>query len=59
MFVEPCRTSVVGRVRKALHALALIILIVTFALLMALAACETASARPDIRCLVVVTGGAS
>ncbi|MBR3325861.1 MAG: hypothetical protein IKG22_00870 [Atopobiaceae bacterium] len=59
MLAEPCRTSAEGRVRRALQALALIILIVTFALLVAMAACETASLRPNIRCLVIVAGGAS
>ena len=59
MLAEPCRTSAGDRARKALQALVLIILIVLFASLVALAAFETASFRPDIRCLVVVTGGAS
>ena len=59
MLAEPCRTSAEGRVRRALQALALITLIVTFALLVAMAACETASLRPDIRCLAIVVGGAS
>ena len=59
MLAEPCRTSAEGRVRSALQALALITLIVTVALLVAMAACETASLRPNIRCLVIVAGGAS
>ena len=42
-----------------LQALALITLIVTFVLLVAMAACEIASFRPNIRCLVIMAGDAS
>ena len=59
MLAEPCRTSAGGLVRRALQALGLITLIVTFTLLVAMAACETTSLRPNIRCLVIVAGGAS
>ncbi len=59
MLAEPCRASAESRVRRTLQALALITLIVTFTLLVAMAACETASLRPNIRCLVIVAGGAS
>ena len=59
MLAEPCRTSAEIQVRRTLQALALITLIVTFALLVVMAACETTSLRPNIRCLVIVVGGAS
>lgn len=59
MLAEPCRTSAESRVRRALQVLALITLIMTFALLVAMAACEIASLRQNIRCLVILAGGAS
>lgn len=59
MPVEPCSMSAEARVRNTFRALEIIVLVATLVLLLLYASVEAAGMRPNIRCVVVVAGGAS
>lgn len=51
--------SAEARVRNTFRALEIIVLVATLVLLLLYASVEAAGMRPNIRCVVVVAGGAS